>query len=108
MNDGFGVLPENVSYFEGSCIVYHGHTVCTARGTAGRKSLPVVREFHMVYFPRISVQFESGLKRKLRAITYVIGEERWRGGRIMIETLCYLALFYLVKENSQPMVWYHD
>ena len=74
MNDGFGVLSENVSYFEGSGVVYHGHTVCTARGTAGRKSLPVVRELHMIYFPGIFVQFESGLKRKLRAITYVIGE----------------------------------
>ena len=64
------MLSERVSDLEGTCVVYHGHTICTARG----ESFTIVRKLDNIYFSFAFVQFKSDLKRKLCPIAHMIGE----------------------------------
>lgn len=97
------MIREPMQYGKSSGLVNH-HCLVLASGGQLRA---IVRKFQVPDFIRVTIKFQHCPQRKIVPVTHMVSVKRGWHRRIVVETVVYLTLLYLIQEMGKSVLWNH-
>jgi hypothetical protein len=97
------MIREPMQYGKRSGLVNHHCLVLASSG----QLRTIVREFQIPDLIRVTIKFQHCPQRKVISVTHMISVKRGRHSSVVVETVVYLTLLYLIQEMCKPVLRNH-